>query len=336
MLTETNLRNQILALAQGWPWMLVAFFVGSLLGWGISYVAPPTYTSETELYVAFNGDTVFTNPDDYKNWQMEQLDAFVVSDQVLQEVLVSLQEQGGDWGNLHINDLESMLSVHWRNAGKWRLMATANNSMKAEVLAQTWHDVVFQSLSEAVAHANQFLQIDRELNTITFLLAKAEERLSGLHKTGEALSAWRDEAQNRSPSATLGTLERWRLQSWAAWASSGEGTDDLFNPPLPPDTGIQDTLRWVDQVLILVENEQQRVEENVTRLQQQQADLNQRWVEEEAQSQGLSAYLHVETLNSRGIVTQPVRRPALFALAGGLFGLITWLLLNLARVSQRR
>jgi capsular polysaccharide biosynthesis protein len=187
MVTNWTVREEILSLSQRWYWLVSAFLAGSLLGWGISWILPPVYQAQIELFVAINADTEFTNPDDYKNWQMGQLDAFIMSAGVIQEVLSQLKGLDSGWEGHTAQDLRSMLSVRWRNAGQWRLVATASDAAKASRLAQVWSEVVFERVSEALVHADRFVGVDRKLDALNYELLLTREHLLGLEQAGDDL-----------------------------------------------------------------------------------------------------------------------------------------------------
>lgn len=333
MMTNWTVREEILSLSQRWYWLVLAFLVGSLLGWGIAWILPPVYQAQVDLYVAINADTEFTNPDDYKNWQMGQLDAFIMSENIIQGLLTQLEGLDSGWHGYPVQDLRSMLSVRWRNAGHWRLVATANDSEKASILAQTWRDVVFEQLSEAIVHANQFVQVDRELDALNHELLSTREHTLGLIQASEALKAWRDESLQSQSTTSLDQVERWYLQSLAARLTvPGRIFQDILAEMPPPDGGVDDYLVWVDHILVMLDENLVLQEEWERELLSGQDELNQRWAEEEALSHGLSAYLHIERLTSAGATVQAERTPALAALVGGFLGMLVWVAARLSRL----
>jgi uncharacterized protein involved in exopolysaccharide biosynthesis len=55
---EWELRDQVLAFTQRWPLLVLAFLLGSLLGWSYALVSPGAYRAEAGLFVGFNADLV--------------------------------------------------------------------------------------------------------------------------------------------------------------------------------------------------------------------------------------------------------------------------------------
>ena len=336
MVTNWTVRDEILSLSQRWHWLVSAFLLGSLLGWGISWILPPVYQAQVELYVAINADTEFTNPDDYKNWQMGQLDAFIMSENVIQGLLSQLQDLDADWDGYTVQDLRPMLSVRWRNAGKWRLVVTANESEKASMLAQVWHDVVLEQVSEAIVHAGRFGQVDRELDAVTYELLLTREHTLGLNQANDALSSWRDDMLQSQSTTPLDQVERWHLQSLAARLSFPDRTlQDILADMPPPDAGVQDYPVWVEQVLGSLEENLGLQQEWERELLARQEQLSQLWAEEEVMAHGLSAYLHIEPLTGAGVTVQAARTPAIAALVGGFLGMIGWVAARLSRLPAK-
>ncbi|HZD56806.1 MAG TPA: hypothetical protein VE136_08795 [Anaerolineales bacterium] len=336
MITDWTIQDEILGLTQRWPWLFLAFLVGCFLGWGVSYALPPKYQAEAGMYVAFNADTELSNPDDYKNWQMGQLDAFVLSDEVVQTLLANLTSQDSSWENLAAEDLGKMLSVRWRNAGKWRLAAVADSSQSAFQIARTWRDVVFQQLSDAIQHANQFNQIDRELNTVAYRLSLTRERSLALEQARQALLSWLEETRQSESSGPLDARERWRLQNLVARVSNQNLSERLMLEEMPPpDAEVQEYFSWIDRALAGAEDDLHLLELQEKAWQAQRIELNLRWSEEERSARGLSAYLYVEPLNQGAVEVRSMRSPALVALVGGLFGLIAFVIVRLACLTLR-
>ncbi len=99
-----TLREYIVYATQRWPILVFFCLVGSLLGWGISLLYPSSVRATTELYVGLNlennqsnNNSVsfagprFTNADDYKNWQMANLNALVHMDEILDGDIVAVK-----------------------------------------------------------------------------------------------------------------------------------------------------------------------------------------------------------------------------------------------------
>ena len=138
-----NLRTEILAAAHRWYWVVASFLLGALLGWLISLIWPAPYRAVQDIYVGLNAyrttrdlyisevaEAQFRNQDDYKNWQMGQLNSLAHSDEFLTETLFRLRETDQDWQEVDLSELRAMLAIAWRNTGDWHFSAQANKPIQ--------------------------------------------------------------------------------------------------------------------------------------------------------------------------------------------------------------
>jgi hypothetical protein len=90
---EWSFRDEILLITHRWPIILLFCLVGSLVGWIISFCSPSPHRATKELYVGLNvyratedrnaaehAGIQFSNPNDYKNWQMANLNSLIFMD----------------------------------------------------------------------------------------------------------------------------------------------------------------------------------------------------------------------------------------------------------------
>src|SRR5574341_1699883 len=160
---EWKLRTEILEITHRWPQVLIAFLLGSLLGWGVGLIFPTAHRAQSDIYVAYNGDAIYRNPDDYKNWQFSELEAYSVSNDVLDETLKRLVERDPYWRTVSNDQLREHLRIYWRDAGKWRLVAEWHEQAHATHLAQAWTDAVMEKTSQAAEHAREVLMLDAQV-----------------------------------------------------------------------------------------------------------------------------------------------------------------------------
>ncbi len=174
-----NLRQSLLRYASRWPWMAALMLLGALLGWGAARLAPPRYRASAELYVGLHAYRApqeqnrnsssyydFRNLDDFKNWQLEQLNQFVRRDEIVTEMLARLQAQDEAWRQVTPADLQAMLTPQWRTVGKWRLTVTAPAARMAEEAAETWRAVALEALEAAMQSAAEVLRLDMEMQSV--------------------------------------------------------------------------------------------------------------------------------------------------------------------------
>ncbi len=329
MLTEWRLREEILALTHAWPLPLLAFLLGALLGWGAAYLLPTPYRAESGLNVMYNSDAIFRNPDDYKNWQMDTLNLFIVSDGVLEGTLARLREQDPSWEGTAPADLRPQLHAYWRNAGKWRLAAEDRDPARAEALARAWGAAVVDWVEAAAGHAQVMLDLEARSRRLANEKVDLAQRAAGISQAQAALEAWQAEAAGAG--RPLEELERWRL---LALVSRLAGADPAGQSLLEeaPSTGspVSEGLPWVERALVYAGDELQAVQARLAQAESEHAAVYQQHETAYLTSSGLTAYVQVEPLPGEP-QARAVRPGALTALVGALLGLLAWGLLWLAR-----
>ena len=165
MSADFFLRDNVLTVTQRWTLLVGLFLVGALIGWGIASLVPAPVRAETDLLVYFNADGPFEVPDDYKHWQMSQLDGFLFSETVLSPTLDALRDTS-TWADADLADVERTLSVEWRNAGIWQMIAIGQDADALTDLLKTWKSVGLAAYAETLVHAQTAHQLDQRLQAI--------------------------------------------------------------------------------------------------------------------------------------------------------------------------
>lgn len=338
MVNEWNVRAEILVASHRWPVIMLFILVGSMLGAAISYLLPSPYRAETTLQVAYNADVYARNPDDYKNWQMEQLNIFILSDEVLQESLTRLKENNSAGSALELDDLAASLHVYWRNAGEWRLVAEASTPELAKELLQTWQQVILEQIDAATLHAIAVLELSTRIDNLYNERLDVNLRIIELDQIKSALRSWITSAGDLNPDEPLSANERWfllsRVSSAVGWHPEGM---DLLDEAPPPRAEASEYVPWLEKALVFIDQEQESLEPQNEQLSAEYDRLYARWSEELDSSRGLTAYLIVNPLDEGQNPARAVRSTALMAFVGGLLGLLIWGLIWLARpVRQAR
>lgn len=329
---QWNLRLELLEISHRWYQVFLAFLLGALLGWGSGYLFPRPYRAETGLYVAYNADAIYRNPDDYKNWQLGELNAFIVSDRILEETLNRLKAQDAYWGSLSPQDLRPKLRNSWRNAGKWRLTAEHPQRKYALQLVQAWAEVILEHTTQAAAHARTVMALSGQIQALDDQQAELQSRLARLDGLRAALGGWREAVAAQNPPQPLDTLTIWRLQSLAASAAALLPADlALLHQPPSPAAEIQSYLSAVDQALQALEVEMELTQRQIEQLAAQRQQMLQNWEAETKASYNLTAYLTVEPLSAEKARVRPLRPTSQMALVGGVLGVLVWGLVWLAR-----
>lgn len=332
MLNEWNPRAEILTATHRWPVIMLFILAGSLVGVAIAYLLPSPYRAEASLLVAYNADVHLRNPDDYKNWQMEQLNLFILSEEVLQETLDRLKTQDQAWSETTIEDLNDSLHVYWRNAGEWRLVAEAPAPELADEMVNTWEQVILEEIAAASVHASAVVSLSTNLDNLSNQRLELKLRATQLQQIRQALQSWIQATETSSSNKPLDTLEREfllsRVSSLAGWHPKGIA---LLDSAPPDDAGALQYIPWLEEALVFLEEELASIEPQTDQITSEYDEMYAAWSEELDASRGLTAFLIVETLEQQPDPAQPTRPTSLLAFVGGLVGLLVWGLIWLAR-----
>ncbi len=332
MSNSWNLRAEILEISHRWPLPFLAFLIGSLLGIGISFLLPSPYRAESDLYVAYNADAVYRNPDDYKNWQLGELEAFTLSEHILAETLYRLKAQDSYWENTTTEALRTTLYAYWRNAGKWRLVAENSDPRHTTQLVRTWREVIIDEVTEATSQAAVMLDLNNQIQSVLNSKVAVDMQLSQLTQMKGALQTWVNKTEGQNVQQPLETLERWHLQTVATRvAAYNPVVLPLLEQTPPSDAPAQDYLPWVERFIEVVDDDLAIVQEQSTALTNQHDQLTRLWEQASDESHGLTAFLVVEPLSESDLVAKPVRLTSQMALVGGLLGVLIWGLYWLGR-----
>jgi uncharacterized coiled-coil protein SlyX len=339
------LRDAILIATHQWPVILAFCLAGCLLGWGVSMVWPSPYQATEELYVglnvyrasqdtnaaAFAGGLPFNYIDDYKNWQMANLNALVEANDVTRETLDELRAANPYWLNVTREELAGKLHVYWRNVGKWRLVAEDPNPQRASQIASTWQRVVIKTLNHAVAEAQKTMDLDYQLQSLASKQTELGTRLIELNQIQDELQSWEDLADQPADS-----LKRWQLWSLAANAAGTDPTWITLLEAYPAsDAPAAEYSSWVEKASASLKDEIQILQSQLDDIQQEQDRVKKEYAAASQGSRGFSTNMVVEAVSEKPPKAAVVRPVSLLALIGGGIGLIIWALVWLARIAMR-
>ncbi len=329
---DWNFRAEIIEISHRWPIIVAFILVGSLVGGLLAYAQPSPYQAESRWHVTYNADVSPRNPDDWKNWQMEQLDILIHSDSVLQETLTRLQAQDPAWADTTLDKLAASTHTYWRNAGEWRLVAEALTSGQAAALVDTWGQVSLEQLDQALSHASETLYRSIRMDEIATNLVALNLDIASLSQIQAALNTWIQDTNGGDASQPLDPRDRWLLLSRVSGAAGWDSVEiSLLEETPAPDAPASEYLPWVDRSLISIA---QRLEVMAEQYNQLKAEYDRLYAEHAVQleeSRGLTAYLSAGPLDQEDNQAQRVRSTGSMAFVGGLLGLLVWMLIYLAR-----
>ena len=221
------LKDALYQIFHQWAKMILFFTLGCLIGWGVTFIIPISYLATSHVYVALNpyraySDTTFqavanpkyANVDDYKNWQMEQLENIIFLDEFINQTLHILQKQDAYWNSIDTETLRSMLDANWRSAGDWSLTASAKVPLHAEQASKTWAKVSVSNVQQAIKAAQNTVATDEELKTVAEKKVYAQTRIDELDEAQTGIAAWNEKIQQAPSDEPLEPIEHWKLLAY--------------------------------------------------------------------------------------------------------------------------
>lgn len=346
---EWSLREEIINAFHNWPVIVASILGGALLGLLVAFLIPAPYRATTDIAVLINPyrtvedrynaaytNFEFRNPDDYKHWQMSQLNALVYSDEYIEETLRRLREQDQAWNDVSHADLSNMLTAAWRNAGRWMLSAETDNQQMAAEALDAWKSVILEKVNASIDQSQELYQIDLDLRAIATAQLKNQERLSLLESSFQTVNQ-AAEAFDQTPSQpSLVPLVRLRLLEAVAQAAELNAGWQQILESFPvedaPASAYQD---WIGLTIAALDKATQTNTQQSALLAQARLEKTAEWQAKIEGGKGLAATLQVEELAKKAPKIQQIRSTSLAMLVGALLGLIVWVFVILIRITRK-
>ncbi len=348
MNTSWRLRNFFLTLTQRWYLVVLTFLLGAFLGWGTSLLWPSTYRADLDLYAGLNAyrqprdrfilsiaQDDFENVDDYKHWQMEQLNTLALQDDFLLDTLERLRQTDSRWNDVSPDELKTKLRGSWRNAGRWHLAAETRQREMAIQAVEIWATVIDERINTALEHARQVVAVDTRQVRLADEIVSLERRQQALMQVQANLEAMQTDLEQLSPDQPLDSLTRWDLLAQASraadWGAGWQAALEVFPAPdaLPPAY-----LHWMERILALIAADSDALPTQLNRLEAQYDDLAEDYLQAAEKSLALSPNLSIEAPEQVDPQVEVVRSANTLMLVGGILGVLAWLLWELARFSR--
>lgn len=330
-------REELLALSQRWYLWFALFLFGCGIGWLVARFLPAPYRAEADLGVFYQSDAIFRNVDDYKNWEMGQFQALILSDQLLTLVQKRLSEQESFWQTKSPADLRQRLHVYWRNAGIWHLVAEDRQPQRAEQLVRVWKAVILEEMARIAEITHQLKQNHAELQAIAKAKVAVEQRLIELQALSAMLQNWQPWIDPNLSQQPVPPLKRWQLLEIAVRLDEHHQGEKSLAESMPPEQAAATEYQpWVEQARLTIETQVQILQEQLPFLEQRLNETTTKYNELAAASWYLSVHFGVDELSSEVKAPRPVRTESLTALVGGLSTLLMGLLAGFARLQWRK
>jgi len=343
-----NMREEILRITHRWYLILIFVLLGALVGWGCSRILPSPHRATLDLYVGLNayrspfdshaveltGQT-FRLVDDYKNWQMEQLDELVRSDAYLDEVITRLSAEGFAWDGT-LQDFRKNSDVLWRNAGVWHLVVDAQDPELAAKAVEIWGDVILENVKAAIEHARQVVALDVQMTSISESRIDLELRQETLFYVQDELSGLMADLESMNSDQPVPALDHWKILALISQVVDNvPGWDHIMDGVPEPGSAPNIYISWLEGVLAMVKEEMAVLPGQINILDQSLSTVSEQYKIETAESYGLASTLVVEKMEKVKPETVVVRKPGTFSLVGGVIGFLVWLLWEISRIDRK-
>ena len=348
---EWSLRNEVYTALHRWPLILLYGLVGCALGVLLSFVWPSPWRATAEIYVgmepyrwsedenvvAYAMGTRFNYADDYKNWQMANLNALVTMEDILRKTLDRLRQSDDYWSDVNRRELANMLQVFWRNPGRWRLVADHTNPNIASAAAFAWREVVFETVQQSITYAQDTFRLDIQLKAVQNQLVSLTTQQTKLATAKSGLSTLKQKLQTISENQPVEDLTRWQIWSWASHAAQNDPRWETLLAELPASGQLSpDFLAWLEQAQVTLDQDLQTLQTQIDFLSTQQVQINAEYAIASQASRGLSANLQLERLSDTSPKPVAIRPTAQMALIGTIIGISIWAILWLVRLTLRK
>lgn len=322
--------------------------LGSLLGWGASFIWPTPHRATRELYVGLNVYNSFegqvrteyagveiVNANDFKNWQMASLNTLILKDEVIDETLNRLRALDPYWTSVDRALLAESLDVYWRNAGKWRLVAENTDPQRAVQAVTTWEEVVVDRVHAAVLAAQRAMVLDLQLEAIAHERAAHFSQIERLRQAEEALEGTQAGLEASLTDAPLGPDDHWSLWRQAGRLELGPAWSRLLDSFPGQYSEAQAHRDWLSSAIPLVEAEITALEGQIHELELRQEQATAQFAQASQESLGLSATLDVDKISETRLQQSVIRPTGKLMLAGSLLGLVAWFAIWLGSISLK-
>jgi hypothetical protein len=348
MNNDWSLRTEILAATHRWTVIMAYGLVGILLGLLAAFIWPSHIQATRELYVGLNvyqiegdqGVSGIANPqfifvDNYKNWQMANLNSLVFMDAILDETLSRLKSADSYWETVDRKQLAGMLAVYWRNVGSWQLAAEHPDEVHASQAASAWGDVILEGVHNAVDAARESMLLDLQIRAAVEAQALATAQAATYTSHLDTLEGWRTQISVLAADQPLEDTTHTQLWDAAKQINTTAGSVlplETF-PTMGADAAAY--LAWLDRGILLLDLQVRGAQAQIAALTEVVDDLAAQYAGASQESMGLSANLIVEDISESAPLTSAERPTGLFVFIGALLGLIAWAITWVAQIALR-
>lgn len=332
------LSDEVYQMTHNWQSIILYGLLGVLVGWAASFIWPSPYRATQELYVGINlyqlaedeyltgaNSLKFDNADDYKNWQMANLNSLVFMDSVLDDTLTRLRSNDSAWNEVSRAELAKMLNVYWRNAGKWRLTAQHTDAQRAIQAVNAWQESSINQIYSSIEQARETMILDLQLRATIDQQTQLIAYKAGLGQIKATVENLKSQVSLQPPNQPLADPARQQIASLYEQLALQA---PLLAPAIAlpePSAPASEYLAWLDRSHSAIEQSLGNTDAQITALDAQINEITARYATATQKSMGLSSNLVVDKTPEDLLLLTVVRPTGLLVFLGGLFGLIIWI-----------
>ncbi|MFO7943657.1 MAG: hypothetical protein R6U51_05080 [Anaerolineales bacterium] len=338
-MTEWTVRQKIISIMNQWYLIFLAFIVSAGVAWGGIHIWPSQHQASTTVYVGIEIKRVFDvssmatyaktepfNIDDYKNWQLSQLESMARSEIVAKETLAALREVDPYWMKISPQEFQTLQSIAWRDMGTWRLTISLSDPERAAQAVKTWSSEFVEYASSLISKADSAFSLDGELRALNVQQVGLKMELSEFERIEEGLTEFQSNISRMDEDQTLDPLLRWEL--WGLTTGPADHTPlwtEVLDQFPEADERSVEYMAWIESFLGVLSTQKEINQETLMELEQKEEALTERFVQETQKSKGLSSSLYIENAPFP-VSIHSVSPDALAALLGGCLGVIIYLM----------
>ena len=344
---DWTIREELYKTFHRWPSMVAFFFIGCILGWVAFLIWPPDYQAISQISVGLDPYRTFSNSsflalakpkfrnlDDYKNWQLSQLETIIFLDIFLDDTLDLLRQEDPYWETIERDELRTMLSVGWRSTGTWELRAEHPEAQRAMQAATAWSRASIDIVKAAVQAARDTFMIDQGRQEIIKERVETESRVEAFKFALATLMEWEGSISNQDPDGPIPYQIREELYAPVAQiADFSPGWLELLNAFPGDQAPASAYVPWIQTAITQLDSELTVLEMRTETLRVQEITLQADYDIVANASFGLSPNITIERLVHLPAEFQRPKGQSI--LIGGFIGFFLWILAQLIRIGRR-
>jgi len=344
-MNEWKLREKLVQFTKTWPILITVFLGSGLIAWGTVHLFPPLQQATADLFIGIDitrvndvsslatyAETEPFNVDDYKHWQLSQINAIATSERIANLTLEKLRDLDYYWEDVSVAEFQELQDLFWYDVGIWRLQIQAPENEYALQGVQAWREILLQDLSRLIRESEDVLEFEGRMRASNITMSQLEIRVIEMEILTAEVAAVRVELE--SADSEQGMDDSTRMDLWLLIAGAAE--DDALWEQLLDEIPEKNQpylayILWIDQVLVAVDSELESHQAIMEELVRGHELLTEDYLREIKEAHGLSASLYIEEEGTQPkiIETYPDTQIAfLGSLVGLLIYIIIWVMFS--------